>query len=238
MATLFQRSTIGALLAGVFDGTETVAGMLRHGDFGLGTFNALDGELVVLDGVAYQVTSDGIAREVEHGKRTPFAAVTEFRAEHSIGVPSAASRSELTALIHSAARSENLTLAVRISGTFRHILMRTVSRQSKPYPSLDEASRNEIEIARSNLDGVLVGFRTPEFEHSIGVAGFHLHFLDDARSTGGHMLDFVLERGTVELMELTDIQLSLPSTGAFLRADLDPADATAKIARAEGNESE
>lgn len=238
MATLYQRSTIGALLAGVFDGTETVGGMLRHGDFGLGTLNALDGELVVLDGVAYQVTSDGIAREVEHGKRTPFAAVTEFRAEHSLPIDQRTARADVAALIHSAARSENLTLAVRITGRFAQLTMRTVSRQTKPYPTLDEASRGETVISLDNIEGELVGFRTPEFEHSIGVAGFHLHFLDESRSTGGHLLDFVLERGTVELMEITDIHLSLPSTGAFLRADLDRADAEAKIRLAEGPQSE
>jgi acetolactate decarboxylase len=29
--------------------------LLRHGDFGLGTFNRLDGEMLVNDGVCYQL---------------------------------------------------------------------------------------------------------------------------------------------------------------------------------------
>ena len=235
MPVLYQRSTIGALLAGVFDGTETVGALLRHGDFGLGTFNALDGELVVLDGVAHQVTSDGLARPASAGQRTPFAAVTRFVPQHSLLVEEPVDRVRLATRISAAGRGENITLAVRITGRFRRILMRTVAIQSKPYPSLDEASRNEVEIEVRDLAGTLVGFRTPEFEHSIGVAGYHLHFLDTAHSTGGHMLDFELDEGVVELMEISEIRLSLPTSGAFLTADLDPANADDQIRTAEGN---
>jgi acetolactate decarboxylase len=235
MATLYQRSTIGALLAGVFDGTQTVGDLLHHGDFGLGTFNALDGELVVLDGIAYQVTSDGRARLVSHGKRTPFAAVTQFVAEHTLAVGKPLRRQDAAALIHEAGRSENITMAVRITGLFEHITMRTVAAQIKPYPPLDEATRAEVEVTLADVRGTLVGFRTPEFEHSIGVAGYHLHFLSDDRETGGHMLDFTLESGDIALMEITDIHLSLPTNGAFLTADLDTEGSEDKIRSAEGS---
>jgi acetolactate decarboxylase len=236
MATLYQRSTIGALLAGVFDGTETVENLLHHGDFGLGTFNALDGELVVLGGVAYQVTSDGRATPVAPTKRTPFAAVTRFAAEHSLSIVAPLDREGVAAVIHRAGRSENITVAVRISGRFGRILMRTVAAQTKPYPSLEEASRNEVEVTIENVEGTLVGFRTPEFEHSIGVAGYHLHFLENDRARGGHVLDFTLDDGEISLMEITEIHLSLPSSGAFLSADLDPVGGEAQIRRAEGNQ--
>jgi acetolactate decarboxylase len=110
-----------------------------------------------------------------------------------------------------------------------------VSAQKKPYPSLEEATSGEIELEFADIDGTLLGFRTPEFEHSIGVAGYHLHFLDGTLARGGHMLDFRLDHGEVELMELTEIHLSLPSRGAFLTANLDPAGADDQIHRAERN---
>jgi acetolactate decarboxylase len=235
MATLYQRSTIGALLAGVFDGDATIDEVLEHGDFGLGTFNALDGELVVLDGTAFRMTSDGSVGPVAGAARTPFAAVTRFTPEHVIHVARSHSRDEVAALIHRAGRSENITLAVQISGRFGRMLTRTVRAQAQPYPSLAEASGNEVEVTLENVDGTLVGFRTPEFEHSIGVAGFHLHFLDLAHRRGGHMLDYQLESGEIAVMEISEIQLSLPTTGAFLTADLDPSDADAQIHRAEQN---
>ena len=58
---VYQTSTMGALLDGVYDGDVTIAELLRHGDFGLGTFNHLDGEMLVLDGVCYQLRGDGSA---------------------------------------------------------------------------------------------------------------------------------------------------------------------------------
>jgi acetolactate decarboxylase len=237
MATLFQRSTIGALLAGIFDGEETVTELLRHGNFGLGTFNALDGEMVVLDGVCYQLKSDGTATVVGGHKLTPFAAVTDFAPEHSLDA-SDLDHLAVNTLIDHAARSKNLTLAVRITGSFSHVLTRTVSAQQKPYPTLEEASRGETEVTFAQTTGVILGYRTPEFEHSIGVAGYHLHYLDEARASGGHILDFHLDHGTIELMEITEIHLSLPRHGAFLRANLDDAGADAAIQRVEGTSPE
>ena len=58
---VYQTSTMGALLDGVYDGDVTIAELLTHGDFGLGTFNHLDGEMVVLDGVCHHLRSDGSA---------------------------------------------------------------------------------------------------------------------------------------------------------------------------------
>jgi acetolactate decarboxylase len=181
------------------------------------------------------VRSDGSAQLADPNNHTPFAAVTRFTAEHRFAIAAKTTRAELSHRIDDAGRSANITIAVRITGQFSSITTRTVSAQTRPYPSLEEASRNETEIELHDVDGTLVGFRTPEFEHSIGVAGYHLHFLDSARARGGHMLDFIVARGEVELMELTEIQLSLPASGAFLTADLDPEDGAAQIRHAEGN---
>src|ERR1700757_1765539 len=77
---VYQTSTMGALLDGVYDGDVTIRELLRHGDFGLGTFNGLDGEMLVLDGVCYQLRSDGSAQVAESDQRTPFGVVTWFDA--------------------------------------------------------------------------------------------------------------------------------------------------------------
>src|SRR5436190_10893345 len=75
---LFQYSTINALLTGVYDGDMTFGELRRYGDFGLGTFNALDGEMIALDGRYYQVTADGAVQPVRDDMRTPFAVVAHF----------------------------------------------------------------------------------------------------------------------------------------------------------------
>src|SRR6202046_1570034 len=85
-AEVYQTSTIAALLDGIYDGDVTIAELLTHGDFGLGTFNRLDGELVVLDGVSHHLRSDGSVGVAAADDRTPFAAVTWFKPETTIPV--------------------------------------------------------------------------------------------------------------------------------------------------------
>src|SRR5580692_5773632 len=76
--TLFQVSTSGALVAGVYSGAVSVKSLLQHGDIGLGTFANLDGEMVVLDGHAFQVQGSGRVFEAPANARVPFAVVTKF----------------------------------------------------------------------------------------------------------------------------------------------------------------
>ena len=56
---IYQYSTINALLEGEFDGDVTLSSLKNYGDFGIGTFNSLDGEMIFLDGVFYSAKSDG-----------------------------------------------------------------------------------------------------------------------------------------------------------------------------------
>jgi acetolactate decarboxylase len=76
--TLFQVSTSAALVEGVYWGAVRVSRLLRHGDFGLGTFADLDGEMVVLDGVCYQVSAKGTIAPVDEETLIPYAVVTRF----------------------------------------------------------------------------------------------------------------------------------------------------------------
>jgi len=54
----------------------------KHGDFGLGTFNALDEEMIRLDGKFYQIKVDGIAYPVDDSMKTPFARVSPAECEY------------------------------------------------------------------------------------------------------------------------------------------------------------
>src|SRR5512137_1759949 len=93
---LFQVSTIDALLQGVFDGFYSFEDLKTHGDFGIGTFDSLDGEMVALDGNYYQVKADGVAYPVQGNMTTPFSTVTYFQADRTIAVQSAANFSQLS----------------------------------------------------------------------------------------------------------------------------------------------
>src|SRR5271167_2329824 len=79
--TLYQVSTATALVEGIYQGAVRVGTLREHGDLGLGTFEDLDGEMVVVDGQFFQVRSDGSVRECGDDVLSPFAAVTRFAPE-------------------------------------------------------------------------------------------------------------------------------------------------------------
>lgn len=233
-AEVYQFSTISALLEGVYDGDVTVADLLRHGDFGLGTFNHLDGEMVVLDGVCYRLRADGTATRAAPTDHTPFAAVTTFREDFEIPIQNLTSRTELIAAIDAKIKSANLIYAIRIDGHFSTLHTRTVMAQKQPYPPLTRATDEQAETVFTDVSGTVVGFRTPDFEQGISVAGYHLHFLNEDRTAGGHVLDFEMERGDVAVSGASQLHLSLPTSGDFLGAQLSGADLAERISKAEG----
>ncbi len=234
-AEVYQFSTISALLDGVYDGDTTVADILRHGDFGLGTFNHLDGEMVILDGVCYRLRADGTATRAAPTDRSPFAAVTRFHPDFEIAIQSRTDRIDVTATIDHQIRSTNLIYAVRVTGRFYELHTRTVMAQKPPYPPLTQATEGQAETRFSDVSGTLVGFRTPDFEQGISVAGYHLHFLNSERTGGGHVLDFSLEHGKIAVGGASQMHLSLPTSGAFLSAHLSGADVAEQITKAEGS---
>src|SRR5947209_13366682 len=115
---IIQVSVINALMVGRYDGVVPVPELLRHGDFGVGTLDHLDGELVVLDGTAYQVRGDGVVAEVGPGRSTPFAVVTRFVADGEIPCPEVASLEDLDACLDEALAQKNNFVAIRVDAGF------------------------------------------------------------------------------------------------------------------------
>ncbi|SNT10378.1 acetolactate decarboxylase [Asanoa hainanensis] len=231
---IYQTSTMGALLDGLYDGDVTIAELLSHGDFGLGTFNRLDGEMVILDGRCHHLRADGSARIAAPDDRTPFAAVTWFRPSTTLRVDAPIKRADLLTRIDQALPTTNMTAAVRIHGHFRSVETRTVMAQKQPYPPLTKATAGQAVTTFDERDGDLAGFRTPEYEQGISVAGYHLHFLTDDHQHGGHSLDFELTDGEVRVCTESQLHLSLPRTPEFARANLSGADIGKQIRQSEG----
>ncbi|GAA2021113.1 acetolactate decarboxylase [Nakamurella flavida] len=232
--TVFQTSIMSALLDGVYDGEMTIGELLEHGDFGLGTFNALDGELLILDGQAHQLR-DGRAEPADPALMTPFAVVTHFVPRMTVELPRDIERADVGAAVADLVGSDNYLAAMRITGDFHWVRTRTAGRQSKPYPPLREATDGEPVHAWDDISGTLGGFRTPLYEQGIGVPGRHVHFIDDSRSRGGHILDYRVRRATLEVCLATDLHLALPLTEAFRGADLHPADLAEQIEATENH---
>lgn len=219
-AQLIQLSPIDALMSGVYDGPFTVGEVRRHGDFGLGTFNALDGEMVVDRGVVYQVRADGSVHRMDDREHTPFAEVTHFEPEHVVEIPAGLGLAELEQFLDARLPTPNLYYAVRIEGVFRSLKARSVPRQQRPYPPLAEAAKQQAVFDFESARGVVLGFRSPPFVKGIGVPGYHLHFLSADHKAGGHVLDFRIERATLSWQALDDFRMLLPKDKDFAAADL------------------
>jgi acetolactate decarboxylase len=230
---LYQTSLMSALMAGIYEGDITYGELRKHGDFGLGTFNDLDGEMVGFDGTFYQLRSDGSARPVAAEQKTPFAVVTFFEPEQELDVVQQMTKSNLLAMIEKATAA-NLFSAVRVDGLFNEVRTRTVERQARPFPPLTEATKHQAEKVFTNVPGTLAGFRTPTYAQGIGVAGFHLHFLRQDKQAGGHALDYRLRAGKVRICTVHDIRVELPTSGEFLKTNFENQALDEKIKAAEG----
>ena len=230
---LYQTSLMSALIAGIYEGQVTYGEIRKHGDFGLGTFNDLDGEMVGFDGTFYQLRSDGSARPVSDDQKTPFAVVTFFQPEQELGVIQPMIKSDLLAMIEKDTDA-NLFNAVRVDGIFDEVHTRTVQRQTRPFPPLTEAAKHQKENIFTDVEGTLAGFRSPTYAQGMGVAGFHLHFLRKDKQAGGHALDYRLRAGKVQTCIVHDLRVELPTTAEFRKTSFEDQALNARIKAAEG----
>jgi acetolactate decarboxylase len=233
-ATLFQVSTSGALVEGISQGVVTVGELKRRGDLGLGTFADLDGEMVVVDGRFWRVPGDGAVREASDSDLAPFAVVTSFRPERNLEFASVVSIDDLLRQLDRLRTSNNLFFAVRIDGRFSRMRARAVCK--KAGVSLVDAAANQAEFDLHEIAGTIVGFWTPEYAKAVNIAGWHLHFLSEDRSAGGHVLDLTGSTLKTQVQHLDDFRMAIPESLEFLKADLtrDPSKALDKAERAQG----
>ncbi|MEI7962311.1 MAG: acetolactate decarboxylase, partial [Verrucomicrobiota bacterium] len=159
--TVTQFSTIDALMQGIYDGPATFAQIRRYGDFGIGTVNHLDGEMLALDGVFYQITSDGKVHVISDHEKTSFATVSFFRGDYSAKLPKLTSFRSLQGWLDRHLGSKNYFWSIRIHGVFPMMQVRSISRQHPPYRPLAEVAKSERIYNYRNVAGTLIGFRSP-----------------------------------------------------------------------------
>jgi acetolactate decarboxylase len=217
--TLFQVSISGALVAGVYDEEVSVKSILEHGDFGLGTFANLDGEMVVLDGRVYQVQGTGRVSEARPNAGAPFAVVTRFSPQTDVDAEPVANFKELEERCDKYRNSGNIFYALRLDGRFRKVRTRAVN-PPRPGTRLVDAANAQSEFSFNDIDGTLIGLWSPGFSSAFSISGYHFHFLSKDRQHGGHLLDVDSGPLRLKVEALTDFHLALPESESFLKADL------------------
>jgi acetolactate decarboxylase len=217
--TLFQVSTSAALVEGIYQGAVRVSRLLQHGDFGLGTFTDLDGEMVVLDGVCYQVAATGAIAPVEGERLIPYAVVTRFSSSFRKKHQRIPSFDDLIQVCDQLRDSNNVFYAFRVNGRFHAVKTRVMKSVPKG-TGLTTAASVQQEFRFKELRGTLVGIWSPAFAASFSVPGYHFHFLSEDRQSGGHVLDCRASEVEIDGCAMNEMHISLPETEQFLAADL------------------
>lgn len=217
---LSQASTITALLEGGYDGVVTCGELRAKGDFGIGTFDHLDGELVMLDGLIYQARADGKVVRAPDSMKVPFASVTRFHPHAARIVNAAPDYEALKKKLDALRAGDNAFYAVRVDGLFTSVRYRSVPAQVKPYPKLVDVAATQPVFERRAIRGTLVGFWCPEYAKTLNLPGYHLHFISEDRQSSGHLLDCAWQGGMADAEKISEFHLSLPRTPEFQALNL------------------
>jgi acetolactate decarboxylase len=217
--TLFQVSTTGTLVAGLFGGAVSAAVILQHGDFGLGTFEALEGEMIVVDGRVYRAKGDGEVREADRDALAPCAVVTRFEPDIDMTIPAAPTLQRLHALCDAARASSTLFCAVRLDGRFDSVLTRAVPLAQENTRFVD-AAKMQHAFTFNDVDGTLIGIWSPGVSRALSAPSYHFYFLSKDRTKGGYLLECASRELRLRLGKLTGFHLAVPPNGMLSKAGM------------------
>jgi acetolactate decarboxylase len=206
---LFQLAAFNTFSTGKYAGTMTYSELENHGDFGIGTFDGLDGEMVALDGVFYQIPSSGVPQVAKPTQTTPYATITFFEADHTFTV-SGLNYTALKSFLDSQLASKEAIYAIKISGTFDSAQTRSPEKQAPPYPDINVALKTQHLFNLTSVSATAVGFWFPSSMDGVDYSGYHFHLITDDCSAGGHLLDCTIQNAIIKIDEIKNYSLILP----------------------------
>ncbi|BDZ31039.1 acetolactate decarboxylase [Lactiplantibacillus sp. WILCCON 0030] len=230
---IFQHGTLGLLVPGLYDGTITAGELLKHGDTGIGTLDGLNGEVIILDGQAYQAREDGQVRQISATETLPFASV-HFEAAQAGTPVSDLGQAAFQQQVQADNQLTNVFAAIRVDGSFKRVKTRVAPHQTKPYQTLVAATATQPEFEGTDVKGTIIGYFAPHLFQGATVGGFHLHFLSADHQLGGHLLDFEIDQAQLKVQKFADFQVHLPIDNAdYLQEQFDNETIDSAINKAE-----
>ena len=221
--TVYQVALLQSLTQGYYDGIIKVSELKQHGDTGIGTFEGVNGEMIVIDGKVYQALGDGTVKEADDNETVPFSNVSFFDSDISVDLKDindmASFKAEFDKTVNE--KGKNMFYLVKVSGTFDKMLVRSELKQEKPYKSLDKAlETDQREFTYENVTGTVVGLYCPDYMGGLNAAGWHFHFISDDRTKGGHMLDLSFKSAKAELDITPSFDMTLSDNSEFQSMEL------------------
>jgi acetolactate decarboxylase len=212
---LWQNMPSMVFKTGFYDGVSTVHQAKEHGNFGVGQFAALDGELTVVDGCFFRAKSDGSVRLADDSDELCFAQLCFYQPEQQWEAPSNVTDESFGTFLSSVMSFRNSFCAFRITGLFANIVPTSPPALQKPYPPFANVGALRKSFPATNIAGCIVGYYSPAFAADTGIPGYHFHFISDDRLSAGHVTSFSLSAGHVDAARVNDFILCLPQTSAY-----------------------
>lgn len=209
--SLFQLGNASALFSGAIEGEMTFRQLKSKGDFGLGTFNDIQGEMVALDGNFYKISQKGETLAVDPDWKTPFVELVKFSQNKAVHVEKIDSYATLKKMLASELDNKNIPYAIKVTGTFKFLKLRSRS----PRAAGQAQDVREETYSVENMKGTLVGFWFPEYLLSLTVPEFHFHFISDNRKMSGHVLALQAESVKISTNKIKQIDLAFPQTSVY-----------------------
>ena len=221
--SLNQVALLQSLAQGYFGGTVKVRDMRSLGDIGIGTFEGLNGEMIMLDGTVYQALGDGRVVVADDKVAVPYATVTYFDHELSLGLNDVNDKAAFEKILNEEVKKcgENSFYMIKLHTEFSSLLFRSEYGSKPPYPTLVEALKDkQTEFNAKNIKGTLVGLYCPNYMSGLNSPGWHFHFISDDRKQGGHILELSVKKGTVELDKTDKFTMILHDDQQFHKLNL------------------
>lgn len=218
-----QVALLQSLTLGYFDGTITAAELKTLGNIGIGTFEGLNGELIMLDGVIYRANQNLEVNVVDDKIKIPFSNVTFFNKDFAVKLKDIADKNSLETLLNKFVQKHgsNSFYFIKIPATFNSILVRSEAGQKKPYPTLVESLQaTQQEKTFEDINGTVVGLYCPAYMGGLNTPGWHFHFVSEDKNFGGHVLDLNIKTGKAEFDKTDNFNMILPKKKDFHTLDL------------------
>lgn len=232
MSTFFQAGVLIGFLQGIYDGDVTFEQLAKKGDFGLGAVNGVDGEMVAVDGIFYRIDAEGNAAPISPHTYTNFSVVSTFQTVQPILLQNINSLADMNKALDQHIISPNLFYMIRIEVELEWIHLRSECPQPRPYRPLAETLPElERNFKLQPSKGTLVVSRCPHYSMAFNVPGYHYHYINTEKTTGGHVADFKIKTAQVMINPLYHFEMVLFNTPEFanIHLDVDIEDALKKV---------
>lgn len=216
---MFQASTLQALLKGYTRTVISVGELVEHGDTGLGTFEDVNGEMIVLDGVCYRADSDGNVSVVKHEDGVSFAAVAKTARGRLFELENINSMDELKTELNNKIDETfglNSMHVLRIDAEFSRINARSEEPYRSHHIDLSEIlSTTQTDFTFTDKKGTIVALYFPDYMDGINASGWHFHFVSADKKLGGHVFDLAFKKGQAKIDRISKIELQMPTGPDF-----------------------